>query len=79
MRTRWTLLSCLVFSGASALVYQVLWTRQLGFVFGTTHQAIGTVLAVFFAGMALGNLLAARTLARVERPLRLYGLLELTR
>lgn len=69
--------SALLFSGLSALVYEVLWTRLLGFVFGTTSEAIGSVLAVFFAGMAIGNALAARSLGRVEHPLRIYGLLEL--
>ena len=61
-----------------ALVYQVLWTRLLGLAFGTTTEAIGTVLAVFFGGLALGNLLAARgwTL-RLRHPLRAYALLEL--
>jgi len=67
----------LLFSGLAALVYQVLWTRLLGFVFGTTSEAIGSVLAVFFAGMALGNWCAARRLSRVRRPLRIYGWLEL--
>ncbi len=67
----------LVFSGLTALVYQILWTRLLGFVFGTTSHSIGTVLAVFFGGMALGNALAARRVARVRNPLRLYALLEL--
>jgi spermidine synthase len=67
----------LLFSGLTALVYQVLWTRLLGFVFGTSSEAIGSVLAIFFAGMALGNWGAARRLGRVTRPLRVYGLLEL--
>lgn len=67
----------LLFSGFTALVYQVLWTRLLGFVFGTTSEAIGSVLAVFFAGMALGNWWAARRLSRVKHPLRVYGWLEL--
>ncbi len=71
------MLFCLFFSGLAALVYQVLWTRLLGFAFGTTTEAIGTVLAVFFGGMALGNALAARHFSRVERPLRVYALLEL--
>ncbi len=76
-RRRAVLVGCLVFSGLAALVYQIIWTRLLGFTFGTTSEAIGAVLAVFFAGMALGNLLAARWLTRVHRPLRLYALLEL--
>ena len=70
-------LFCLFFSGLAALVYQVIWTRLLGFAFGTTTEAIGTVLAVFFGGMGIGNWLAARKLSRVERPLRLYAWLEL--
>jgi len=67
----------LVFSGFTALVYQIIWTRLLGFAFGTTTEAIGTVLAVFFGGMAIGNWLAARRIGRVARPLRVYALLEL--
>jgi len=75
--SRILLLLCLLFSGLSGLVYQLIWTRYLGFVFGTTTEAIGSVLAIFFGGLALGNLLAARLLRRVERPLRVYALLEL--
>src|SRR5262245_2414213 len=68
---------CLVFSGLSALVYQIIWVRLLGFTFGTTTEAVSTVLAVFFGGLALGNLWAAARLAQVLRPLRVYALLEL--
>ena len=67
----------LLFSGLTALVYQLLWTRLLGFVFGTTSESIGTVLAVFFGGMAIGNAVAARRVARLRSPLRTYALLEL--
>lgn len=77
MGRRVAVAACLVFSGLAALVYQLLWTRLLGLAFGTTTESIATVLAVFFAGMALGNLIAARRLVRVSRPLRVYALLEL--
>lgn len=77
MGRRLAVAACLVFSGLAALVYQLIWTRLLGLAFGTTTESIATVLAVFFGGMALGNLLAARKLVRVERPLRVYALLEL--
>ena len=46
MHRRLILVSCLVFSGLAALVYQIIWTRLLGFAFATTTEAIGTVLAV---------------------------------
>ncbi len=77
LHARIVIVACLGFSGFSALVYQVLWARWLGFAFGTTTEAIGTVLAVFFAGLALGNLLAARGLPRLRRPLVVYAALEL--
>jgi spermidine synthase len=77
MQRRLAIVLCLVFSGLAALVYQIIWTRLLGLAFGTTLEAISSVLAVFFGGMALGNWLAAGHLARVQRPLRVYALLEL--
>ena len=42
-------------SGASALVYQVLWMRLLALVFGVTVHAASTVLAAFMAGLAFGS------------------------
>jgi spermidine synthase len=77
MHAQVAILACLAFSGFSALVYQVLWTRLLGLAFGTTTEAIGTVLAVFFGGLALGNLLAARWSLRLRHPLRAWAGLEL--
>jgi len=77
MGRRLAVAACLVFSGLSALVYQIIWVRLLGFTFGTTTEAVSTVLAVFFGGLALGNLWAAARLSRVERPLRVYAFLEL--
>ncbi len=52
------LIACFVASGASGLIYEVVWTRQLGHVFGSDVVAAATVLAVFMAGLALGSRLA---------------------
>src|SRR5262249_60685295 len=73
---RLVLAACLLFSGLCALIDQLVWTRWLGLSFGTTTEAIAAVLSVFFGGLALGNWLAARRLARVARPLRVYVALE---
>jgi len=64
-------------SGAAALGYQVVWVRSLALVFGGSHLAVTTVLAVFMGGLALGGWLLGRRADRSARPLRLYGLLEL--
>ena len=61
--TRAAILAALFFSGLTALVYQILWTRLTGLAFGTSTEAIAAVLAVFFGGLALGNLAAARLAA----------------
>jgi spermidine synthase len=68
---------CFVLSGATGLIYEVLWMRMLGLVFGATTLAVSTVLAAFMGGLALGSALGGRWGARVVRPVRAYGLLEI--
>jgi spermidine synthase len=68
---------CFFLSGATGLVYQVLWLRMLGLVFGHTVFAITTVLAAFMAGLALGSFVFARRAARLRNPIRAYGWLEI--
>ncbi|MCL6647961.1 MAG: fused MFS/spermidine synthase [Chloroflexi bacterium] len=70
------LVGSLVLSGASGLIYQVVWFRLLGTIFGVTIYATSAVLAAFMAGLALGSLLAARVADRVRRPLLAYALVE---
>jgi predicted membrane-bound spermidine synthase len=64
-------------SGASGLVYQVIWVRLLTRVFGTTTFAVSALLAAFMGGLGLGSYVAARFLVRRRSPLLLFGLLEL--
>jgi spermidine synthase len=67
---------CFILSGATGLIYEVLWARMLGLVFGATTLAVSTVLAAFMGGLALGSALAGRLSARIKRPLRTYGWME---
>src|SRR6185503_16758898 len=68
---------CFVLSGATGLIYEVLWARMLGLVFGATTLAVSTVLAAFMGGLALGSAVAGRLGDRIRRPLRVYGLIEI--
>jgi spermidine synthase len=73
---RWVI-PCLFFlSGACGLVYQVVWARMLTVVFGATLLAVSTVLSAFMAGLALGSFVFGRYIDRVDRPLRVFALLE---
>ncbi|MDX1499567.1 MAG: fused MFS/spermidine synthase [Woeseiaceae bacterium] len=64
-------------SGAAGLVYQVLWLRLTGLVFGNTTFSIAIVLGAFMAGLALGTWRIGILADRVARPLKVYGWLEI--
>jgi spermidine synthase len=77
-RVRLVVLYGLFFSsGLSALCMEIVFSKYLGFVFGTTAYAVSTVLAAFMAGLAIGNVIGGRLSARLKRPVRVYGLCEL--
>ena len=71
------LLVCFLLSGATALVYEVLWVRMLILRLGSTSLAISTVVTAFMAGLAFGAWAAGRYSSRITRPLAVYALLEL--
>ena len=58
-------------------MYEVVWVRSLSLIFGGTHLAVTTVLAVFMGGLALGGFLIGRRVDTIKNPLRFYGLLEI--
>jgi spermidine synthase len=75
-RHAWPLYLLFLLSGGAALVYQVMWARSFGLIFGSTTRAASVVLAAFFLGMAIGNLLGSRWAVTRSRSLRVYGLVE---
>src|SRR5262245_37073138 len=65
------------FSGFAALIYQVVWMRQLSLFFGSDVYAAAITLSVFMGGLSLGSALAQRFIGSVRRPLLVYGLIEI--
>ncbi|OFW05463.1 MAG: hypothetical protein A3I61_14725 [Acidobacteria bacterium RIFCSPLOWO2_02_FULL_68_18] len=68
-------------SGLSGLVYQVVWVRVFGNVFGNTIHSASIVIAVFMLGLGVGSYLVGawadrRYLERPESLLRAYGHVE---
>jgi spermidine synthase len=65
-------------SGLCGLLYEVVWVRAAATVIGSTTYAVGTVVAVYMAGLALGAWRGGRAADRRSGAslLRLYGLLE---
>jgi spermidine synthase len=64
-------------SGASGLMYELVWVRMLGLIFGHTVHAITTVLVVFMGGLALGSYVCGRRSDQVRHLLRTYAWLEI--
>ncbi len=63
-------------SGATALAYEVAWTRHLVLVFGNTTRAVALILAAYMLGLALGAEVGGRVADRTRRPGLLYGAAE---
>ena len=64
-------------SGAAALVYEVLWVRELGLLLGNTAHASAMTLAAFFLGVSAGSWFIGTRADRVRRPLIAYAALEI--
>ena len=64
-------------SGATGLVYELLWVRLLYQSFGSTIQSVTTVVAAYMGGLGLGAWLLGRRVDRHPRPAALYGRLEI--
>jgi spermidine synthase len=69
-------LSCFFLSGASGLILELLWTRMLTLVFGSTALAVSTVLTAYMGGLGLGSYLAGKFSDRLKDPVRAYALAE---
>ena len=68
---------CFFLSGAGSLVLEVVWTRLLRLVFGTTTLAISTILVAYMTGLGLGGFLGGRFASRVRDSVRAYGWIEI--
>lgn len=69
--------TCFFLSGICGLIYEVVWARMLGLVFGNTTFAISTILTAFMLGLALGSLIFGRLIDRGLHPVKTYACLEI--
>ena len=69
-------------SGLSGLIYQIVWVRVFGNVFGNTIYSASIVVAIFMLGLGAGSYLIGawadrRYAARPESLLKTYGVFEM--
>ena len=73
---------CFFFSGVSALIYQIVWVREFGNIFGNSIYSASIVIAVFMSGLGIGGYIAGRWADKAHqtnklRPLKAYAFFEL--
>ena len=74
--TRRLVIFLFTLSGASALIYQIVWTKSLTLVFGNTISASSSVIAAFMGGLAIGSFLFGRVIDRHGGEVFFFALLE---
>src|SRR5690349_15299434 len=68
---------CFFLSGVGSLALEVVWTRELRLVFGSTTLAASTILVAYMLGLGIGGLAGGRLAARVRDGVRAYGWIEI--
>src|SRR5258708_2101920 len=69
-------LACFFFSGVAGLLDEVVWSKQLSILLGSSLHATAAVVAAFLGGLALGAHFLGVPLARRRAGVRAYALLE---
>lgn len=75
--TRRLLSAVFLFSGLSALIYQVVWQRLLATYYGVGPVSIALIVSIFIAGLGFGALVGGYLAERLEHKIVFYGLIEL--
>ncbi|MDQ6954691.1 MAG: fused MFS/spermidine synthase [Mariprofundaceae bacterium] len=78
IRYKSAILLCLYgLSGVTALAYEVLWTRMLSLLFGTSILGVVVTVAAFMLGLGMGSFLGYRWQGSLKRTLRTLAGIEI--
>jgi len=77
-KNRLIVLAAVGLAGFCALALEILWTRVLVFVLGTSVYAFACMLTCYIFGIALGSFLCSRLpLAKIKKPVFTLGVVQL--
>ncbi|MBM4267048.1 MAG: hypothetical protein FJ144_10605 [Deltaproteobacteria bacterium] len=68
---------CFFASGLGSLILEVVWTRSLRLVFGSTTLATSSILVAYMLGLGIGGLVGGRLAGRIRRGVRAYAWIEI--
>ncbi|MEE8575390.1 MAG: fused MFS/spermidine synthase [Thermodesulfobacteriota bacterium] len=75
-RTTTIVLAAFALSGFASLVYEVLWTRVLSLIIGSSVYAFTVMLATFLLGIGIGSIVFAPFIDKAKKPLLWFAGLE---
>ncbi len=75
-KTLFILVGGYFFSGACALVSEIVWARQIQIFLGSSTLSVSAILITFMSGITLGSYSLGRSLKSSKHPLLLYCFLE---
>jgi spermidine synthase len=64
-------------SGFAALLFEVIWTRHIALIYGSSMQSFAIVLASFLAGLGIGSAVASKYVDRIKHKIVLFAFIEL--
>jgi spermidine synthase len=64
-------------SGFIALSYEVIWSRVLALIIGSSVYAFSIMLTTFLVGLAIGSAVASRMADRIRNPMLAFAFIEL--
>ncbi len=70
-------LSCFFISGFAALLYQVVWVRQLEILLGSSTLSATAVVSSFMGGLAIGAALSSRFINRIKSPNSAFATIQI--
>ncbi|HEX8091340.1 MAG TPA: fused MFS/spermidine synthase, partial [Blastocatellia bacterium] len=71
-----TVLGGFALSGFIALSYEVIWSRVLALIIGSSVYAFSIMLTTFLVGLAAGASVASRVVDKIRRPALAFALIE---
>ncbi|MCB0367715.1 MAG: fused MFS/spermidine synthase [Bdellovibrionaceae bacterium] len=64
-------------SGATSLVLEIAWSKELSYILGNSLYSSATVVAAFMCGLALGSWILPKLTWGLRHPMKTYALLQL--
>ncbi len=68
---------CFFLTGFASLIDEVLWTKILSYIFGSTLVATGFILFLYMIFLGIGSFIGGKISSFSKKPLKVFGIVEI--